>query len=82
MMGNLGLQIRTYLGRPVSDTEVQAFALEDERSSVDADEGDELLEDEEENDEDVVIEDPSVMIDAVSRLKTYFRNTACPEGVY
>jgi hypothetical protein len=82
MMGNLGLQMSTYLGRPVTDTEVQAFALEDERSLVDDEEGDELLEDDEENDEDVVVEDPSVFLDVVERLKTYFRNTACPEGVY
>ncbi|MEY3440876.1 MAG: hypothetical protein RL493_90 [Pseudomonadota bacterium] len=34
------------------------------------------------NDEDALVEDPSVLIDVVERLKTYFRNTACPEGVY
>ena len=40
----------TFLGRPVTDTEVQAFALEDERSWVD-DEVVEIDEDDEDNDE-------------------------------
>jgi hypothetical protein len=63
---------------PVTDTEVQAFALEDESSWVNNGEGDELPEEDDESDEDVVVEDPTVLIDEVERLKTYFRNTACP----
>ena len=64
----------TYLGRKANDIEVQAFALEDERSWVVMNE---LLEDIEENNEDVVAKDPSVFIDVVKELLTYFRNTAC-----
>ena len=74
----------TYLGREATDIELQAFDLEDERSLVDDEEGDELLDekiDEEEIDEDVIVEDPSVLIDYVKRLQTYFRNTGCPEEV-
>ena len=84
MIENLKLQMSTYLGRRVSESEVQAFALEDERSWVDdelLEEGDES-EDDDENEEDVVVEDPSLFLDVVARLKTYFRNTACPEAVY
>ena len=72
--------------RGLREIEVQAFALEDERSWSDDEEDGELLEDgdlleEEENGEDVVIEDPSELIGLVKRLQTYFRNTACPEEV-
>ena len=70
----------TYLEKEISDIEVQAFALEDERSWADDEEDGELLEDEE-NGEDVVIEDPSELIGLVNRLQTYFRNTGCPEVV-
>ena len=71
----------TYLGRKATDIEVQAFALEDEMSVANHEEGDEILDDSENNDEDVVVEDPSVFIDSLERLQTYFRNTACPEEV-
>jgi hypothetical protein len=64
------------------ETEEKMLVLEDDRSWVDDEEDDKLLEDDDENDEDVVVEDPSVLIDVVARFTTYFRNTACPEGVY
>ena len=58
----------TYLGREATDIELEAFDLEDERSLVDDEEGE-------------IVEDPSVFIDTLKRLQTYFRNTACPEEV-
>ena len=80
MMKQLGLQMSTYLEKEISNIEVQAFALEDERSWADDEEDGELLEDEE-NGEDVVIEDPSELIGLVKRLQSYFRNTGCTEEV-
>ena len=79
MMEKLGLSMSTYLGREATGIEVQAFALEDERSLVDYEEDDALLD--AENGEDVIVEDPSVIIDCLKRAQTYFRNTACPEEV-
>jgi hypothetical protein len=67
--------------RVISSSSSLGSNLDKMRNTFD-EEGDKLLEDDDENDEVVVVEDPSVLIDMVPRLKTYFRNTACPEGVY